>query len=140
MATLPVAHFVLVDEDAAVFDSVAELLQDIVVRVGRDPRAEAVVPTVHTADQVLPPDPTIREQRAPVKTTPIQGRASSPSGQRTMTRSTLATSALAGFAGSNLLNVSMRTFFMDSGAPDGKRGEDLAEAALMPRKHRGFRK
>jgi hypothetical protein len=56
----PGADLVLVHEDAALLDPMAEFVQDIVVRIGRDARAKVVVPAVHATDQILAAKLTVR--------------------------------------------------------------------------------
>jgi hypothetical protein len=60
IAPLPLAYFVFVDKEATVIDPVTELLEDLAIRVGRDASAEAIVPSVQTADQVFAADLTVR--------------------------------------------------------------------------------
>lgn len=60
VTTLPLAYLVFVHEDAVVLDSVAEFLQDLVVRIGGNPGSEAEVPPVHATDQVLAADLAVR--------------------------------------------------------------------------------
>lgn len=53
-------------------DHGGKAVQCLVIVVFADTRVVLIVPPVHTADEVLPIDMAVREQRTPVMTTPIQ--------------------------------------------------------------------
>ena len=55
-----------VDIDILAFDEVLEFVQNLVIVVLADPRVDAVVPVMETANEIVPIDEAIRQQGTPV--------------------------------------------------------------------------
>ena len=71
---LPAHDVVAVDEQAVVFDLRREAFERFRVVVRTDARFDSVVPAVQSADQVVPDDLAVGEQRAAVQTTSVEHR------------------------------------------------------------------
>ena len=74
MFAFPGQHLIEVDDHLAVVDPRRELLQPFVVVVGADSGAEAVVPAVYAAHQILAADRAVGEQRTAMLAASVQHR------------------------------------------------------------------
>ena len=101
-----VGHLECIDVDTVVLDPAGELLQRLGVVVGAHPGVDAVVPAVQAAQQVVPVDGPVRQQRPPVLAPPNRTEWSSP--RRTSTRSMPSTIAPTGVRSGTSLQVAIR--------------------------------